>query len=206
MATGYWAGVAVDHDPTFIASWGDGMLILSVAGAALLVLCAWLPPRHPVVRFLVSIAAVLSLAAALAAPAAYSVATTRGPRTGALVVAGPVAQGTADKGLGGGLLAVTRPGPAALEMLRTDAGAYRWAAATTGSNNAAGYQLGAGVPVMPVGGFNGTDPYPTLAQFKKYVAAGQIHYWITGHISRNANGGSREPLRIRDWVEENYTG
>ncbi len=115
-------------------------------------------------------------------------------------------QGTPPAQPGGGLLRVTVPGPGALEMLRADAGDYRWAAATTGANNAAGYQLGAGVPVMPVGGFNGTDPYPTLAQFKEYVAAGQIHYWITGRISREANGGSKEPLLIRDWVEANFTG
>ena len=46
------------------------------------------------------------------------------------------------------------------------------------SNNAAGYQLASGEPVMAIGGFNGTDPAPTLAQFEQYVAAGKIHYFI----------------------------
>ncbi|GAA1497621.1 glycosyltransferase family 39 protein [Paeniglutamicibacter kerguelensis] len=206
VAAGYWAGAVVEHDPTFIRSWADELLLLSVAGALLLLACAWWPRKRSAVRFLLPVAVALSLVAALAAPAAYSVATTLGARTGALVLAGPVEQGTPPAQPGGGLLRVTVPGPGALEMLRADAGDYRWAAATTGANNAAGYQLGAGVPVMPVGGFNGTDPYPTLAQFKEYVAAGQIHYWITGRISHEANGGSKEPLLIRDWVEANFTG
>ena len=33
---------------------------------------------------------------------------------------------------------------------------------------------------MAIGGFNGTDPSPTLAQFQQYVAEGKIHYFIGG--------------------------
>ncbi len=33
---------------------------------------------------------------------------------------------------------------------------------------------------MAVGGFNGSDPSPTLAQFQAHVAAGEIHYFIAG--------------------------
>ena len=33
---------------------------------------------------------------------------------------------------------------------------------------------------MAIGGFNGSDPSPTLAQFKQYVADGEIHYFIAG--------------------------
>lgn len=34
--------------------------------------------------------------------------------------------------------------------------------------------------VLVVGGFNGSDPSPTLAQFKRYVKQGKIHYYIAG--------------------------
>ena len=34
---------------------------------------------------------------------------------------------------------------------------------------------------MAVGGFNGTDPAPTLAEFQHDVADGRIHYFIKGH-------------------------
>ncbi len=59
---------------------------------------------------------------------------------------------------------------------------FTWAAAVVGSNNAAGYQLASGAPVMAIGGFNGTDPSPTLEQFIRYVDDGQIHYFIEGRM------------------------
>ena len=55
------------------------------------------------------------------------------------------------------------PGPALSATLSADAHDFTWVAATVGSNNAAGYQLASGAPVMAIGGFNGTDPSPTLA-------------------------------------------
>ncbi|MBX6391340.1 MAG: glycosyl transferase, partial [Frankia sp.] len=66
-------------------------------------------------------------------------------------------------------------------------------------------QLATGEPVMPVGGFNGTDPSPTLAQFQEYVAEGKIHYFLAGGSLGPANGGSRESSEIAAWVQENFT-
>ncbi len=63
-------------------------------------------------------------------------------------------------------------------------------AAAIGSNSASGYQLASGDPVMAIGGFNGSDPSPTLAQFQQYVADGKIHYFVGGGIGGNQNGGS----------------
>ena len=71
-------------------------------------------------------------------------------------------------------------------LLRSDASSYRWAAATTGSQSAASYQLATELPVMAIGGFTGSDPSPTLEQFQAYVAQGQIHYYLRG-----GNGGGR---------------
>ncbi|MFD6873231.1 MULTISPECIES: glycosyltransferase family 39 protein [unclassified Streptomyces] len=78
----------------------------------------------------------------------------------------------------GGLLGGTRVGAEAEAVLRTDADRYTWAAAAVGSQNAASYQLASGEPVMPIGGFNGSDPSPTLEQFQAYVKAGRIHWFI----------------------------
>ena len=58
-----------------------------------------------------------------------------------------------------------------VKALEADAGHYTWVAATVNSNSAAGYQLATDDPVMAIGGFNGTDPAPTLAQFERDVAA-----------------------------------
>ncbi len=68
--------------------------------------------------------------------------------------------------------------PALTKALQADASRYTWVAATVNSNNAAGYQLASDDPVMSIGGFNGTDPAPTLAQFEQYVSEGKIHYFI----------------------------
>ncbi|GGC98673.1 hypothetical protein GCM10011512_27000 [Tersicoccus solisilvae] len=105
----------------------------------------------------------------------------------------------------GGLLNATTPGTALVAALTKDAGDYTWAAAVVGSNNAAGYQLATGLPVMAVGGFNGTDPAPTLAQFQQLVADGKIHYWIPGTIGMQSNGGSDAASAIDAWVQANYT-
>lgn len=93
-------------------------------------------------------------------------------------------------------------------MLTDDAARYTWSAAVVGSNNAAGYQLAAGVPVMAVGGFNGTDPAPTPEAFRRLVAQGRIHYFIESHImagSRTDHGGSRAAVDIADWVARTFT-
>ena len=93
-----------------------------------------------------------------------------------------------------------------MELLKKDADSYTWVAATTGSQSAAGYQLAANAAVMPIGGFNGTDPSPTLAQFKKLVKQGKIHYYIAGNgIGGKQMGGSQAASEIAQWVEENFT-
>ncbi|MFG6200435.1 ArnT family glycosyltransferase [Nonomuraea sp. JJY05] len=109
----------------------------------------------------------------------------------------------------GGLLNAGTPSAELTALLKTDASAYRWVAATVGSNNAAGYQLATGRPVMAVGGFNGTDPAPTLEQFQQYVAEKKIHYFIgTGMgmgMGGRSTGGSDDAARIAAWVQETFT-
>jgi hypothetical protein len=115
--------------------------------------------------------------------------------------------GTATRGGGGGagsLLNSASVGSAITTLLKADASSYTWAAAAIGSNSAAGYQLAAQEAVMPIGGFNGSDPSPTLAQFKAYVAGGKIHYFIGGSVGA-ANGGSSASTSIESWVEAHFT-
>ncbi|MFD5145911.1 ArnT family glycosyltransferase [Streptomyces sp. NPDC058401] len=91
----------------------------------------------------------------------------------------------------GGLLGGTKTSAEATAALRADADRYTWAAAAIGSQNAASYQLASQQPVMAIGGFNGSDPSPTLEQFKAYVSAGKIHYFI-GQSGTEADGAGAD--------------
>jgi 4-amino-4-deoxy-L-arabinose transferase-like glycosyltransferase len=152
--------------------------------------------------------ACLALVASVAAPAAYSIATAATPHTGAIPSAGPTRHGGPRMGPVG-LLDAPTPGHALTAALSTDAGHYTWAAAAMGSNNAAGYQLATGAPVMALGGFNGTDPSPTLKEFQQYVADRQIHYFIRsrsmfGGWGGASGSGSHEAADIAQWVETRF--
>jgi 4-amino-4-deoxy-L-arabinose transferase-like glycosyltransferase len=105
----------------------------------------------------------------------------------------------------GGLLDASTPDGAVVEALQAGSSAYRWVAAAVGSNNAAGLQLASGLPVMAIGGFNGSDPYPTLQQFQQYVADGDIHYFLAGGGFRGQQGGSDVADEINTWVSDRYT-
>ncbi len=169
------------------------------------------------------------LVAVLLAPGAYAVSTAATPHAGALPTAGPSAGPTAGPtagpsagrgpggaggrgGRAGGLLDGSEPTAALTALLEVDAQRYTWVAAAVGANSAAGYQLASQRPVLAIGGFNGSDPSPTLAEFQRYVAAGEIHYFLGsgggpggfgGGFGRT--GGSRSSSAIASWVAATFT-
>lgn len=116
----------------------------------------------------------------------------------------------------GGLLNGAQVGAEAKAALRADADRYTWAAAAIGSQNAASYQLASGEPVMAIGGFNGSDPSPTLEQFKQYVQEGRIHYFISqggsasgeaaaGGTRRGGGGpGGAAGTAIEEWIKATF--
>ncbi|WP_435172658.1 ArnT family glycosyltransferase [Gordonia hongkongensis] len=110
----------------------------------------------------------------------------------------------------GGLLRGSTPSAALVDRLTADADEYTWVAAAVGSMSASGYQLETGHSVMPIGGFNGSDPSPTLAEFQQLVAAKKIHYFIGGGsgpgMGAGMGGNSSQPSsQISTWVQENFT-
>jgi 4-amino-4-deoxy-L-arabinose transferase-like glycosyltransferase len=127
-------------------------------------------------------------------------------------------------GIGG---ADETPGSAIVKLLQQNASKYTWVAATVGSQSSAPYQLATGEPIMDIGGFTGSDPTPTLAQFKKYVSEGKIHYFINsgrgfdrmgsnntkngetnGSTSapnfRNGPMGGGSNSEITNWIQKNF--
>ncbi|OLZ68653.1 glycosyl transferase [Streptomyces sp. IMTB 2501] len=116
---------------------------------------------------------------------------------------GRMGEGGMGGGMGaGGLLNGANVSSAAKKLLEENASRYTWVAASIGSQNAASYQLATGDPVMAIGGFNGTDPSPTLAQFKKYVEDGKIHYFIAGGGMGGSSNGTAS--QISSWVQKNF--
>jgi Dolichyl-phosphate-mannose-protein mannosyltransferase len=130
-------------------------------------------------------------------------ATAPGTGTGPGATGQPSQQGRAGGAGVGGILDASEPSAELTAMLREDAGEYRWAAAVVSANQAAGYQLASGHPVMAIGGFNGTDPSPTLEEFQEDVAAGRIH-WFIGRGSGFSGAGATEAERIAAWVSDNF--
>ena len=96
----------------------------------------------------------------------------------------------------GGLLNGPRP-RAAHRAPRSGCGQLHVGRGDDGRQQHAGYQLATGDPVMAVGGFNGTDPSPTLAQFQAYVAAHKIHYFIGGGGFGRGGGPGASSARAR---------
>ncbi len=186
------------------------------------------------------VVAAAALVAALAGPTAYALSTAATPHTGSIPTAGPTTTagpggtggpaGMGPGGMGGpgttgaapgastgGLLEASTSSEALDALLTGDADSFTWVAAAVGSNTASGYQLATQEPVMAIGGFNGSDPSPTLAEFQQYVADGEIHWFIggggtmggpTGGVLGGAggsDGGSDAAAEITAWVESTFT-
>ncbi|MEA5453418.1 glycosyltransferase family 39 protein [Sinomonas sp. JGH33] len=79
-----------------------------------------------------------------------------------------------------------------------------WNAAAVGGQNAALATLATGVPVLPLGGFDGSDPTPTLEQFQQLVVQGRVGGLVLGTLPLGAQNGS-ESQRIVDWVQKTYS-
>jgi hypothetical protein len=85
----------------------------------------------------------------------------------------------------------------------------RWAAATIGSRTTSSLELSTGKSVMAIGGFSGSDNVPTLAQFRRYVADGQIGFFVRDDSHEpGAHYGDRSSAsgagQITRWVAANF--
>ena len=121
----------------------------------------------------------------------------------------PVGTGRGAGGAGGGaamggLSGSTQVSSALVTLLEQDASKYKWIAATVGTQEAAPVELATGGDaVLAIGGFNGTDPSPTLAEFEALVAKGEIHYYL-GENTETFGGGTGSSA-ITSWVAAHFT-
>jgi hypothetical protein len=99
-------------------------------------------------------------------------------------------------------------GKATISYLEAHQGTARYMLAAVGSTTAGAVALQSGRNVIDIGGFNGSDPSPSLSQLRQLVKSGQLHYVL---LDSNRNGGGRFALsssatRERDsWIESRGT-
>lgn len=86
---------------------------------------------------------------------------------------------------------------------------------TFGAQSAAAFITATGEPVLPIGGFDGQDPTPTLEEFVKMVDRGEVKYVLDSWQPRRTSGGApvggsskltqeiNTSSKIATWVKEN---
>jgi 4-amino-4-deoxy-L-arabinose transferase-like glycosyltransferase len=121
-------------------------------------------------------------------------------------------------GAGGGLFDTATTLSSGQEQLYRYLTAHRDGArylfAVQGWTDAGPYILATGQAVLPMGGFSGSVPEPTLARAKQLVATGQLRYFMLGGAGgigggggfggRDGNGTS-ETAQIAAWVQSACT-
>ena len=190
-------------------------------GAPLLVLGMWatasaiylLPGSPPALH---QVSTIVLLATLLTGPVLWSANTVLSPHTGAGVVAGPAIAGLRSDHPGKqqlgdeltpghvALMFGDAPPAAVADVLRNLHPSATWVTATVGSETAANYQLELGRAVLPVGGFDGTDPFPTLEQFQHFVAEGKVGSLVIQDLPPLTLEGKGESARIVQWVRQNF--
>jgi hypothetical protein len=222
--TAGWSWGLLDRTPSW-EPWLRMLIVVTALGsvAALLTAALW----RPVGRRLAAVAVVLGIVASVAGPLAYAAQTVTTAHTGSVPSAGPASAGGfggargpgglrigAGGGMPGRVAGGRLPGgdmpggqttsAALTHALKADAGRYRWVAATSGSQSAASLELATGgEPVMAIGGFSGEGGNLTVAQFQRYVTAGEIHYYLaSGGGGPGGRGGSTSA--ITTWVKARY--
>jgi len=178
VATGLTAFAILERTPDFAPGLAYGTLALSAAGALVISIPAGLASAR-VARIALAIAA----AAVLAAPLSYAADTMATAYAGGDPSAGPQSAssfGGPGGNRAGGIGGAAATDQALVDYLVRNQGSARWIVAASGSQVAAGIQLAAGLPVLTMGGFTGSDPAPTLAELQTLVASGQVRYVLLG--------------------------
>jgi 4-amino-4-deoxy-L-arabinose transferase-like glycosyltransferase len=142
--------------------------------------------------------AVAGIVTALLGTGAFSVATAAVAHSGSIPTSGPTSEGF------GGMAGPMGGGSTSSELVSLlRSSDTQWAAATGGAQSAADLELASGKSVIGIGGFSGSDPAPTLAEFKQYVAEGKIAYYVSGG-GMGGGGGRGGDSDIAQWVADNY--
>ncbi len=184
------------------------ILFSGLGGAVLL---AVKPPAN----WINVVASALTTVGLIAAPLATSIYTTTIAHNGSNPLSGPMTKSPTS--ISRFLEAVNKnepawahdmgfgfdPGPK-LTALAKDTDSCTWGAATYPSQSAAKLQLATAKAVLPLGGFAGTDPAPTLAEFQEHVKKGDICLLVWHEDHLELPGRSVALMEISDWVKSEF--
>ena len=226
LATSTWSAVLLGRDPDWMPGLRMIIVILGVLAAAALLLSVdrmgALPAKLR--KAATSGVLVLSLLAGGLGTTAWTLATAAQPHSGPVPTSGPTASGMGG-GMGGAGMgpgydgntdgpaadtrdaARTAPGgpgagtPSAELIALLKSSGTKWSAIVSGATSAADLELATDTSVIALGGFVGSDPYPTLAQFQEMVNRGEIGNYIAGGMGGGPGGNSE----VATWVAANYT-
>jgi 4-amino-4-deoxy-L-arabinose transferase-like glycosyltransferase len=193
--TGVWGWWMLGRN----ADWLPVLRWTILALAVVAVLAALWPPAMGARRGTAVATLAVGLVAALAGPAAYAIATIGQPHEGGGPTVGP-ADASSQGHFWFGQNADNADLDAMLKATDTE-----WSAAIDRSSSAADLELSTGTAVMAIGGFSGSDPVPTLSQFRDDVAQHKVTYYVT--INNRGHGpgwGNRGHADIANWVAATF--
>ncbi|KRL66746.1 ArnT family glycosyltransferase [Companilactobacillus versmoldensis] len=130
------------------------------------------------------------------APTWWSLTPTIAGSSDGIPSAGPSLLQSAGMGGGGGGMGNSQVNSELLKYVEKHQGNAKYLFATDDSSTASPYIIKTGKAVMAMGGFNGTEPAITLAQFKKLVKSGQVKYYYSG--GKTGSGNSE----IVSWIKK----
>lgn len=226
LATSVWSAVLLGRDPSWLPGLRVIVVVLGVLAAAALLLLlradgmAALPARFR--KAATAGVVILCLLAGGLGSTAWTLATVAQPHSGSIPTSGPTASamgggfgaagrtgsdgtgtdGAGSAGMGGGPGGETSS-PELTALLKSSGA--KWSAIVSGATQAASLELATGTSVIALGGWNGGDPYPTLAQFQAMVDRGEIGYFISGGMG-GMGGGRGGNSEVATWVAANYQG
>ncbi|MQY28038.1 ArnT family glycosyltransferase [Nocardia aurantia] len=190
--TGVWSFVLLHRNSGWYPELRWVILVVALFAAALVAM----PWDRGGSRRIAGAALTLGLIGSLAGPAAYSLATVGTAHSGGGPTVGPA---RAD-GRGGFGQAQSNPQLSALLSATTST----WASAINGSSAAAALEIESDKSVMAIGGFSGSDPTPTLAEFQADVKAGKVTYYVVS--GQGARGGNDSAADTRSAGDNATTG
>jgi 4-amino-4-deoxy-L-arabinose transferase-like glycosyltransferase len=196
LATGVWSWWLLARNEEWLPGLRWAILALTAVACVGLVGFGAMRASRTTVLALASVA----VAGALAGPAAYAIATAAAPHQGG----GPQVGPERASGHSNAMWGRTADNPQLDAML--DATNTPWSAAIDRSSAAAGLELSTNTAVMAIGGFSGTDPTPTLAQFTDDVANHRVAYYVASNNKGHGPGwNGHTHADIAEWVAATFT-